>query len=154
MHWIQITVILSSAAQFKTLKEKQVFMTNTWALWFNDVEFKIVLKFCIHMLEMKSLPVLQILLITFKAIHGLAPVYLSEIITHKNTCTYILWSAGEILLQPPRIKTLRTIGNRSVTAAAPARWNNLPNVIRSATSVDSFKKRLKIHLLKIAFVLI
>ena len=62
---------------------------------------------------------------------------------HKNKRNYNLRSTSEILLQQPRIKTLRTLGDRSYTVAAPALWNNLPNAIRSATS--------KTHLFKVAF---
>ena len=62
-----------------------------------------------------------------------------------------LTSTSEILLQQPRIKTLPTLGGRSFAVAALALWNNLPNAIRSATSINSFKKLLKTHLFKIAF---
>ena len=93
----------------------------------------------------------KILLITFKVIHGLAPKYLSELLTCKTKCNYNLRSTSLILLQQPRIKTIRTLGDRSFTVAILALWNNLPNVIRSATSINSFKKLLKTHLFKIAF---
>ena len=93
----------------------------------------------------------KILLITFKVIHGLALKYLIELLTCKTKCNYNLRSTSEILLQQPRIKTLRTLGDRNFTVAAPALWNNLPNVIRSATSINSLKKLRKTHLFKIAF---
>ena len=44
----------------------------------------------------------------------------------KNKRNYNLISTSEILLQQPRIKNLRTVGNRSFAVAAPALWNNLP----------------------------
>ena len=92
-----------------------------------------------------------ILLITLKVIHRLAPKYLSELLTSKTKCNYNLRSTSEILLQQPRIKTLRMLGDWSFTVAAPALWNNLPNVIRSTTNINSFKKLLKTHLFKIVF---
>ena len=46
---------------------------------------------------------------------------------------------------------LLLLGDRSFTAATPALWNNLLKIVRSATSINSFKKLLKIHLFKIAF---
>ena len=91
------------------------------------------------------------LLITFKAIHDFPPKYLSELLTRKKISNYNLKSTSEIVLQHPRTKTLRTLGDRSFTAAAPALWNNLPNVVRSATSINSFKKHLKTHLFKMEF---
>ena len=105
----------------------------------------------LHWLPVRYRENFKILLITFKVIRGLAPKYLSELLTCKTKCNYNLRSTSEILLQQPRIKTLRTLGDRSFTVAAPALRNNLPNVIRSATSINSFKKLLKTHLFKIAF---
>ena len=105
----------------------------------------------LHWLPVKYRIDFKILLITYKAIHGLAPAYLSELITLKTVSRYSLRSSGEVLLQPPRIKTLRTLGDRSFTVAAPALWNNLPNAVRCAQSVQSFKDRLKTHLFRQAF---
>ena len=61
----------------------------------------------------------------------------------KNKRYYNLRSTSKILLQQPRIKTPRMLGDRSYAVAPPALWNNLPNAIRSTTS--------KTHLFKIAF---
>ena len=105
----------------------------------------------LHWLPVKYRIDFKILLITYKAIHGLAPAYLSELITLKTVSRYSLRSSGEVLLQPPRIKTLRTLGDRSFTVAAPALWNSLPNAVRCAQSVQSFKDRLKTHLFRQAF---
>ena len=88
----------------------------------------------LHWLPVRYRINFKILLITFKVIHGRAPKYLSELLTCKTKCNYKLGSTSEILLQQPRIKTLRTLGDRSFTVAAPALWNNLPNVIRSAVT--------------------
>lgn len=48
-------------------------------------------------------------------------------------------------LHVPRCNTC--LGNRSFQVAAPTLWNSLPNDVKHATSLTSFKKRLKIHLL-------
>ena len=45
----------------------------------------------------------------------------------------------------------RTLGDRSVTMAAPRLRNSLPPHIKNARTVDSFKSLLKIHLFKLAF---
>ena len=105
----------------------------------------------LHWLPVKYRIDFKILLITYKAIHGLAPAYLSELITLKTVSRYSLRSSDEVLLQPPRIKTLRTLGDRSFTVAAPALWNNLPNAVHCAQSVQSFEDRLKTHLFRQAF---
>ena len=63
----------------------------------------------------------KILLLTFKAIHGLTPPYLSEIITVKPKSTYGLRSNNSTLLLPPSQKILPTLSARSF-AAAPLRF--------------------------------
>ena len=105
----------------------------------------------LHWLPVRYRINFKILLITFKVLHGLAPKYLSELLTRKDKCNYNLRSTSVILLQQPRIKTLRALGDRSFSVAPPTVWNNLPNVNRSATGIYSFKKLFKTHLFKIAF---
>ena len=43
---------------------------------------------------------------------------------------------------------LTTLGARSFSAAAPKLWNKLPLELRQATSLNSFKSRLKTYLFK------
>jgi len=93
----------------------------------------------------------KILLITYKVIHELAPTYLCELITLKRPSRYNLRSTGELLLQHPGYKSLRTLGDRSFQVAAPSLWNNLPHEIRHADSLSSFKKLLKTFLFKKAY---
>ena len=82
----------------------------------------------------------KILLLTFKAIHGLSPPYVSELVTVKPKSTYGLRSNNTILLLPPTQKMLPSLGARFFAAAAPALWNKLPADIRNVTSLNSFKK--------------
>ena len=79
----------------------------------------------LHWLSVRYHINVKILLVTFKVIHGLAPEYLGERLTRKNKCNYNFRSTSEILLQQPRMKTLRTLGDRSFAVAAPVLWNNL-----------------------------
>jgi hypothetical protein len=48
------------------------------------------------------------------------------------------------LLEPPAGRMLTTLGARSFHAAAPHLWNSLPLGIRSLTSIDLFKKSIKL----------
>ena len=85
----------------------------------------------------------KILLLTFKAIRGLSPPYISELITVKPKSTYGLRSnIISTLLIPPTQKMLPTLGARSFAAAAPALWNKLPAHIRNVASLNSFKKSI------------
>ena len=85
----------------------------------------------------------KILLLTFKCIYGLAPTYLSDLISIKSNSLYNLRSTGKLLLDHPKGKMLTTLGAKSFSAAAPKLWNGLPVELRQATSLNSFKSRLK-----------
>ena len=91
----------------------------------------------------------KILPLTFKAIHGLSPPYISELITVKPKSTYGLRSNNSTLMLPTQkmLPTqLPTLGARSFAAAAPALWNKLPADIRNVASLNSFKKSIKTFL--------
>ncbi len=79
-----------------------------------------------------------ILLITYKALNGLAPQYLSELLSH----------FGHLII--PRIST-STAGGISFFHLAPKLWNNLPNNVREADTLCQFKSRLKTHLFNLAY---
>ena len=92
------------------------------------------------------------LLLTYKAINGLAPFYLYELISLEKACKYKLRSDCDgLLLNPVKFKTLTTLEDRSFAAAAPQLWNSLPHAIRCSPSVGSFKKTLKTFLLQKLF---
>ena len=91
------------------------------------------------------------LLLTFKAIHGLSPPYISELITVKPKSTYGLRSNNSTLLLPPTQKMLPTLDACSFAAAVPALWNKLPAGIRTVASFKSFKKSIKTFLFNDSF---
>ena len=93
----------------------------------------------------------KILLITFKALNGLAPEYISELLTVKPPSRYNLRNNGDLLLKRPNIKTLKTLGDRAFSVAAPCLWNSLPTAIRQSPSVPIFKTHLKTYLFRQAF---
>ena len=107
--------------------------------------------FELHWLPIKYRINFKILLITYKALHGLAPNYITELITVKPLSRYNLRSDGELFLQRPTIKSSATLGDRSFALAAPTLWNELPTEIRHANSILTFKKLLKTFLFKKAF---
>ena len=105
-----------------------------------------------HWLLVKFRIDFKILLLTYKAINGLAPFYLQGLISFKEACKYKLRSDCDgLLLNPLKFKTLTTLGDRSLAVAAPQLWNSLPYAIRSCSSVASFKKILKTFLFQKAF---
>ena len=86
----------------------------------------------------------EILLLTFKAIHDLAPSYINDLVKIKPlNSRYRLRSNNGILVSHPNFKTLTTLGDRAFVASALKLWNDLPLEIRMAKSVDTFKKPFK-----------
>ncbi len=77
---------------------------------------------------------------------------LIELINIKSPSNYNIRSNRELLLEPPSLKTLATLGDRSFASAAPMLWNSLPSYIQEASSVDSFKRLLKTYLFKKAYM--
>ena len=94
----------------------------------------------------------KVLLITFKVLNGLAPSYLTQLITYRPPSRYNFRKAyANTLLSYPRFKTKATLGDRAFICAAPKLWNVLPIEIRSASLVGCFKSKLKSYLFKKAF---
>lgn len=102
----------------------------------------------LHWLPVKQRIQFKILLITFKAVNGLAPTYISDIIPHYHP-TRFLRSSSQSLLSVPRINTNTAHG--AFSYCAPTLWNSLPLELRSAQSTPSFKKALKTYLFSQAF---
>lgn len=91
----------------------------------------------------------KILLLTFKCLNGLAPLYLTELL-HAHIPARALRSANILLLDVPRSR-LKTRGDRAFSVAAPNLWNNLPVHIRTCPTLECFKSLLKTHLFSLAF---
>ena len=58
-----------------------------------------------------------------------------------------LRSSNRNLLVKPYFN-LNSYGRRAFSVAAPELWNNLPEDIKSANSIDDFKRKLKTFLLR------
>ena len=91
----------------------------------------------------------KILLLTFKALHGMAPKYIQDMVKIvKRDRT--LRSNNLLLLQVPK-SNMASYGDRCFAYAAPYLWNQLPLDIRKSKTVATFKVKLKTHLFKKAF---
>ena len=74
----------------------------------------------LHWLPVKFRIEFKILLIVFKIFKGLAPSYLSFLITPKPVCKYSLRSSSDsTLLSYPNVKPKATLGERAFLFAAP-----------------------------------
>ena len=97
----------------------------------------------LHWLPVKCRITFKTLLLTFKSLHGLAPTYLSALLS-PYCPTRSLRSSDQLLLNQPTSRT--KIGERSFSCAAPRAWNQLPLAVRQCASVNQFKVALKTHL--------
>ena len=108
----------------------------------------------LHWLPVKYRIIFKVLLITFKAIRGLAPVYISELISVRNVSLsrYCLRSKNSLTLNYPALKSRKTLEDRSFFVAAPKLGNELPSDIRDLNSIIRFKMAIKTYLFSQAFL--
>ena len=104
----------------------------------------------LHWLPVNQRIIFKILLVTFKALHDLAPGYISDLI-HKYHPSRTLRSQDRLLLAVPYTSTA-TYGDRAFAKIAPTLWNGLPIHIRKSENVSVFKTRLKTHLFSQAYL--
>ena len=86
----------------------------------------------------------KVFLFCYKAQHGLAPSYLSELLIPYTPSKDGLRPRPHDLVVPS--SRLATYGDRCFEVAAPRLWNKLPLNIRTSESVPVFKQRLKTYL--------
>ena len=98
----------------------------------------------LHWLPVRLRVDFKTLLITFKILHGVAPSYLKDLVSVLPDSHYQLGRNNNgILLERPRLRTKKTMGDRAFSIAAPFLWNSLPLPIRQETSIDSSKRSVK-----------
>ena len=107
------------------------YLSASWALLAPSVPYRIRFRF---------------MLLTLEALHGLAPVCLVELLTGSPHNLPDL-SAGQDLLEVPS-HILKSCGGRSFACVAPSRWNDVPDDLRSTTSLSVFKTGLKAYLFR------
>ncbi len=97
----------------------------------------------LHWLPVKKRIQFKILLLTYKALNGKAPAYITEMLSYRESrpTRYM----ADRPLHIPKISCV-TFGGRSFSVVAPKLWNSLPLVIRNSPSVESFKSQLKTHI--------
>ncbi len=91
----------------------------------------------------------KLLIVVYKALHNSAPSYLMDLL-HIYKPPRSLRSANQMILDIPRTR-LKLSGDRAFEVAALKRWNKLPLHLRLAPSLGYFKRKLKVHLLELAF---
>jgi hypothetical protein len=104
----------------------------------------------LHWLPITARIEYKILLMTFKAFKGNAPVYMKEMIRgYKCSRTTRSTNDNNILYTPKTRKV--TFGDRAFSHSGPILWNSLPRDIREIDTLDCFKSKLKTFLFKRAY---
>ena len=91
-------------------------------------------------------------LLTFRALRGEVPRYLSDGLVRVADvpARRRLRSSATTQLMVPTHR-LSTVGSRSFPVAAPTLWNQLPTDVTSALSLSESHRKLKTHLFKASF---
>ncbi len=85
-----------------------------------------------------------------KALNGLAPAYITNLLSRYNpTCSLRSQNSG--LLVVPRIAKSTKLG-RNFSHLAPKLWNSLSDNVQCSDTLSLFKSRLKTHLFSQAFI--
>ena len=105
----------------------------------------------LHWLPVRYRINFKILLLTFKALYGMAPSYIIDLMHTKTNTRNLLRSNEGVLLKHPSGKMKKSFGDRSFSVAAPTLWNALPVSLRSIKCISTFKSNLKTYLFKLAF---
>lgn len=105
--------------------------------------------FELHWLPVSHRIQYKLALLTFKALNGMTPSYLSDLLTIYRP-SRSLRSANSNSLVVPSYR-LKRYGYRSFQHAAALTWNALPSDLRCMTCLISFKKGLKTFLFRDAY---
>jgi hypothetical protein len=103
----------------------------------------------LHWLPVEHRVRYKIELLTFKALHGLAPPYIEELVFRYMPARR-LRSMDANLLTTGNCR-LQSVGGKAFSVTAPKLWNSLPGEIRSCDSLCTFKSLLKTYHFKLAF---
>ena len=108
-----------------------------------------IMKERLHWLRIPQRIQFKLCLLVYKSLHGTAPKYLSELVKQVDTngarCRLCSATFGDLIV--PRTRT--NFGLHAFAAAGPIAWNSLPESLRLASSIASFKKKLKTHFINL-----
>ncbi len=91
----------------------------------------------------------KVLVLVYKSLNGLGPKYMADMLTEYKP-NRPLRLLGSSQLEIPRVHTKQ--GESAFSYYAARSWNQLPEEIRCAKTLATFKSRLKTHLFSCAFV--
>ncbi len=105
----------------------------------------------LHWLPVEQRIEFKIVVFVFKALRGLAPTYLSDLLRCHNPSRAL--RSGNLGVLSVRRSRFKTYWRPCFCDSSPKLWNSLPVSIRMASSLSSFKSKLKTHLLSVGFLM-
>ena len=102
--------------------------------------------FKLHWLPVKEQITSKLLPITFKALHGQAPSYISELLNIYQP-SRSLRSSSLKYLSVPKCNTV-SYGHRAFSVASAKLWNSLPYYLRFTENINTFTTILKTFFLR------
>ena len=124
---------------FITCKRAQLVQNCAARPVFNKRKFEHVTPLLtdLHWLPIKQCIVFKILVTTYKALNGLAPDYITDLLD-RYVPTRSLRSSDQLLLKVPSTNNV-SFGDRAFSVSAPKLWNSVPYEISSADNLNQFK---------------
>ena len=135
-HLHRIQLVLSAAARLLYRDQKRDHITPLLRDKLLPIAGRIQFKIC---------------LLTYKSLHGLVPQYIADFLKPVASMSRrsMLRSASNESLIIPATKT--TFGTRAFSVTGPTYWNQLPETVKNAGTVDTFKRRLKTYLFELSY---
>ena len=97
----------------------------------------------LHWLPVKLRIKHKVLTMVYKSLHGESPSYLKDLINRHQIRRQGLRSEDVYDKLEVPFARRKTFASRAYSVAAPAWWNEIPNYVKQAGNVETFKKRLK-----------
>ena len=107
------------------------------------VEFDQLLR-SLHWLPIQQRAMFKSLVYVYKALNNMAPSYISELLTPYVPARPLRSAMDTTRLLLPKSNSVS--GDRRFAVTATKAWNSLPIIIRTAPSINIFKKHLKTYL--------
>ena len=108
-------------------------------------------RFKLHWLPIRQRCIYKTLVITYKALHSMAPDYLANRLVSRTYSKDTRASSVDVCTLVSTVNKRKTFADRGFTTLAPEQWNKLPVPIRNCDSLESFKKALKTYLFQGAY---
>jgi len=126
---------------------------TTGLLWSYKYDHVAQLLRDLHWLPFLERITFRLAVLAYRCQHGLAPSYLSADLHNVADADSRRWLRSTLTaaLLVPRTRLL-TVDDRAFPVAAARAWNNLPPSVTSATSLSTFRKRLRTELFSHRFL--